>query len=189
MKELGCTKIFITVGYKSMMLSFFLRKNSLVETIELKKKGNSFFLSNLISAGQTGKIVVITSDNLMSMDVKKFRNSYNKMKHSFVVCIPGTMALEGDFLQISNKQVIEICRGPIKGTDYLLSGLQVINLDDLTLDLFDSTTDFHKVWDYLIKQRKLSHIYLASVSWIAIDRPKDLFSLISSKYLESLDKD
>ncbi len=184
LRGLGCKKIFITIGYKGKALKFFLRKYSDVETIEVKDKGNAFFLSNLISRRYKEKILVITSDNLMSFDFKKFIDSYNRIQKSFVVTIPSEMAQEGDFIKTKDHKVSKICHGQKSGKDHLLSGLQVLNLQDLKSMHFETTTDFHKVWEYLIKQEKLLQVYFDSVSWRAIDRPKDLISLLFSGYIK-----
>lgn len=182
LKDLGCTKIFVTIGYRSKILSFFLRNYSFVETIEVGG-GNASFLSNLIRAGIRGKIIIITSDNLMTINTHHFVNGYDYLEESFLVCIPKTMAKEGDYARVLNQRVVEICRGSDASGDYLLSGLQVINLDDLNLDLFDPKTEFHKVWQFLIDYGKLRHVSIEPSNWKAIDRPRDLMSLILSKHL------
>ena len=185
LKGLGCKKVFVTIGYKGKILEFFLRKHGGIETIKVKNKGNAFFLSDLISKGYTDKILVITTDNLMSFNFKKFINSYNHIQDSFVVSIPSAMAQNGDFITTKNHKVDEIFRRQKSDKDNLLSGLQVLNLRNLQSMKFENDTDFHKVWEFLIAREKLFQVYFDSVSWRAIDRPKDLYDLLLSKCLNN----
>ena len=182
LQELGCKRIFVTKGYKGSVLEFFLKRYDFIKTINVSNKGNAYFLFELITQGCREKVVVITSDNFINLDTKKFLSNVVNSSNSFVVCVPGYLAREGDVAVLESQKILEIRRSESPYGKHLLSGLQVINLLDLEEMKFDSNLNFYNVWEHLIKQGKLSLAFFDSVDWCAIDRPKDLVHAFTSRF-------
>ena len=164
--------VTVTIGYKKQKMLDALKNYKVKDYIYVKDKGNAYWLNSLKENKINGPIVVITSDNLMEIDLNSLlEEHYKKSEKSLIV---STESFEGnhDKLAINSKNEI-LSMSYQKGSGLIASGLQVLNTNDL-YDYPAVFNDFHDVWEYLISKKKLHISELQPEKWINVDTVEDL---------------
>lgn len=180
LRGLGCDRVFVTSKYRKNTIKRFLSKSS-VFIMEVEGEGNAGFLRELSNKISEQKIVVITCDNLMKIKREEFISEYSRLDESFLVCVPSEMSEAGDIAVYEKGRLVKIERQCATNNKLMLSGLQVINLRDISDKFIDENTNFYDIWRFLINSRKLKVIDLQPTEWSAIDKPRDLIKYCLDK--------
>lgn len=164
--------ICVTVGFQKEKMLEALRIYEIDDYIYSKDKGNAFWLNKLDEEKIDGPIVVITSDNLMDIDLNALVEEYYKKEEKSLIV--STESKEGthDKLEINNdNEVLSMNYQKIIGK--IASGLQVLNPKDLYYD-HRTFNDFHEVWSLLIDKKRLIVSEFQPKNWISVDSVDDL---------------
>jgi len=172
--------ISVTIGYQKKLMIEALNFYGVSGYIYLKNKGNAFWINDYKFKNYRGPLVVITSDNLMKIDIKLLINEYyEKGEKSIIVSVDKNNAL-GDKIKYDAKNHITNMKYQ-NSSGCIASGLQLLNIQDLK-NLKLEFSDFHDVWDCLIEQEKLIVSDHRPEQWISVDTEKDLKKLEKSTF-------
>ena len=164
--------ICVTIGFqKDKMLEAF-KLYKINDYIYSQDKGNAFWLNKLEEHKKDNPIVVITSDNLMDIDLNILIDEYYEKGEKSIIVSADSKEGTHDKLEVNkDNQVLSMNYQNIVGK--IASGLQVLNPKDLYTDelLFD---DFHEVWSLLINKKRLIVSELQPKKWISVDTIEDL---------------
>ncbi len=166
------SNICVTIGFQKDKMLDALKLYEINDYIYSQDKGNAFWLNKLEEHKKESPIVVITSDNLMDINLNTLIDEYYEKDEKSIIV--STESKEGthDKLEVSkDNQVLSMNYQNIVGK--IASGLQVLNPKDLYTDelLFD---DFHEVWSLLINKKRLIVSELQPKKWISVDTIEDL---------------
>ena len=164
--------VTVTVGYKKQKMIDALETYEINDYIYTKDKGNAYWLNSLKNNKIDGPTIVITSDNLMEINLNSLLDEYYKKSEKSLIV--STESFEGnhDKLDINNKNEV-LSMNYQKGSGLIASGLQVLNINDL-YDYPNVFNDFHDVWTYLISNKRLHVSELQPEKWINVDTVEDL---------------
>jgi NDP-sugar pyrophosphorylase family protein len=164
--------ITVTIGFQKEKMLKALTLYGIDDFFFTKDKGNAFWLNKLKEDKIDSPIVVITSDNLMDIDLNTLiKEYYEKEEKSLII---STDSKEGthDKLEINEKNEV-LSMNYQKTVGKIASGLQVLNPKDLYSDKI-SFNDFHEVWSLLIDKKRLIVSELQPKNWISVDTVDDL---------------
>lgn len=161
----------VSVGYKSDVVSKHAIATGADFILNIENGGNASWLNFDFIRKMNTQIVVITSDNLMEVDLKMLEQETIQFpENSFIVSRRENGKELGDRIEFENTNIT--CISPNSNSPYLATGLQVLNPS--ILDKESSYQDFHEVWSNLIMKRVLTSSKVEPSVWSAIDTPEDL---------------
>ena len=165
----SCFKnVYITVGYKGSMLASYVIEKEVSSVFNTEGKGNSWWVFNTLISSIDGPVLVLTCDNVASIDFTELFNDYQNKGSPpcMVVPVRPIEGLDGDYIFEENSVVKELSRE--KKSDYYCSGIQILNPKEIN-KLISICNDFSEVWSQLIK---IHGLYCSSVvpeNWYAVD--------------------
>ena len=161
----------VSVGYKSDVVSQHAIAAGADFILDIENGGNASWLNFDFIRKMDTQIVIITSDNLMEVDLEMLEQETNRVpENSFIVSRKENGKEPGDRIEFENTNITRI--DPNSNSPYLATGLQVLNPS--ILDRESIYQDFHEVWNDLIKKRMLTFSKFEPSVWSAIDTPEDL---------------
>ena len=161
----------VSVGYKSDVVSQHAIAAGADFILDIENGGNASWLNLDFIRKINDQIIVITSDNLMEVDLEMLEQETNRFpENSFIVSRKENGKEPGDRIEFENTNITRI--DPNSNSPYLATGLQVLNPS--ILDRESIYQDFHEVWNDLIKKRMLTFSKFEPSVWSAIDTPEDL---------------
>ena len=160
--------VYITVGYKGSMLASYVIEKEVSSVFNTEGKGNSWWVFNTLISSIDGPVLVLTCDNVASIDFTELFNDYQNKGSPpcMVVPVEPIKGLEGDYIFEKDGVVKELSRE--KKSNYYCSGIQILNPKRIN-DSISICNDFSEVWSKLIK---IDGLYSSSVipeSWYAVD--------------------
>ena len=165
--------IYITVGYKGPILAKHVLKYNVSGIINTNGKGNAWWLFNTILKYVNKPILVLTCDNIVTINIKVLESSYNRLGKPTCMLIPVTpiAGLEGDYIKHINNRVKKISRED-KSNIYC-SGMQIINPMEINKNCVNCE-DFYDVWEQLIKKNLLITSSIYPEKWTSVDTLEQL---------------
>jgi NDP-sugar pyrophosphorylase family protein len=165
--------IHITVGYRGSMIAEHVIKNKVNSVINTDGKGNCWWIFNFPFNLLNEPILVLTCDNITSIDFQKIFTDYKKKNNPPCMLIPvkPILGLEGDYIHRENNFVKKLSR--IKKSEIYCSGIQILNPKKIN-NLMKEKKDFKEVWKSLIKKKKLVVSDIVPKKWFTIDRVEQL---------------
>ena len=165
--------IYITVGYRSSILSAHVISKGVNSIINTEGKGNSWWVYNSLIAKIDQPILVLTCDNLLKLNYNFILKQYQKLKNPDCLMFPVSPVegCDGDYIFEKKNKVLKLSR--IKKTNYYASGMQIINPKKLN----QKTTpveSFSEIWKQLINKNRLYVSDIYPGKWFAIDNPNNL---------------
>ncbi len=170
------TDIIVTIGYQKQKMLEALKEYNVTNYIYSENKGNAFWINKVKIEKKEGPFVVITSDNLMDINLDNLiEEYYNKGEKSMIVSTNAVNA-KGDKIKIDdNKNILGMKYETSSGI--IASGLQLLNLHDIK-KINSNIDDFHDVWNMLIKEKRLILSDDQPTKWISVDTVEDLKKLL-----------
>ena len=167
------SSIAVTVGYMSEKVSSFALQNGADYVINNIGGGNASWLNRSMFRQCNFQILVITCDNLMSVDLADIEaESRIKPRLSYLISRTSGPGIKGDRIHQTFSRVNAISQE--ESVDSLATGLQVINPGTLSTNRRFET--FHDVWNDLIGSDLLFESRNHPTEWAAIDTPEDLMA-------------
>lgn len=165
-------EVTVTIGYQKEKMKEALRGYGVNEFIHSENKGNAYWLNQIDIAKFKGPVVVITSDNLMEIDINNLIEEYFRKGEKSMIISVNLENAKGDKIKVGDSN-------NIKAMDYqtssgvIASGLQILNLEDIKKNnlQFD---DFHEVWGVLINEERLILSDYQPTKWTSVDTVDDL---------------
>lgn len=170
--------LYVTIGYKKEKLKLNLENFEVDEFIDVDGHGNAYFLNLLNRLPDNSRILVITCDNLMSVNLTSLELEARSHEVSLIVPMQITNGTTGDFIEHRNGLISSMQRRT--GTGLVASGLQVLHARDIAILQSSSVNDFSEVWSYLIERGSLGLSNTPINSWWAIDTEDTLNDWIES---------
>ena len=160
--------VHITVGYKGSMLASYVIEKEVSSVFNTEGKGNSWWLFNTLINTIDGPILVLTCDNVASINFPNLFEDYiNKgSPPCMVVPVKPIKGLDGDYIFEEEGIVKELSRE--KKSDYYCSGIQILNPMRIN-SLIKVCDDFKQVWSQLITREALYSSSVVPESWYAVD--------------------
>lgn len=171
-------QLYVTIGYQKEKLKLSLAKSEIDDFIDVDGHGNAYFLNLLNDIPENSRILVITCDNLMTINLASLELEARSHETSLIVPKATTNIATGDFIEHRNGQILTM--EPRTGTGLVASGLQVLHAKDIVTLQADSVNDFREVWGCLINQGSLRVSKTPINSWWAIDTEDALNEWIKS---------
>lgn len=170
--------LYVTIGYKKEKLKLNLENFEVDEFIDVDGHGNAYFLNLLNRLPDNSRILVITCDNIMSINLTSLELEARSHEVSLIVPKQITDGTIGDFIEHRNGLISSMQRRT--GTGLVASGLQVLLARDIAILQNSSVNDFSDVWSCLIKRGALRVSNTPINSWWAIDTEDALNDWIES---------
>lgn len=167
--------ICVTIGFQKDKMLEALKLYEINDYIYSQDKGNAFWLNKLEEHKKDRPIVVVTSDNLMDINLNSIIDEYYEKDEKSIIVSTDSKEGTHDKLEVSkDNEVLSMNYQKIVGK--IASGLQVLNPKDLFIDqvLFN---DFHEVWSLLINKKRLIVSELQPKKWISVDTVEDLIKM------------
>jgi len=165
------SSVGVSVGYKSDAVSQHAISTGADFILDIENGGNASWLNFDSIRNMNAQIVIITSDNLMEVDLEMLEQETSQFpENSFIVSRKENGREPGDRIEFENTNITRI--SPNSNSPYLATGLQVLNPS--ILDRETIYQDFHEVWNDLIEKRMLTSSKFEPSVWSAIDTPEDL---------------
>ena len=165
--------IHITVGYKGSLIAKHVISHNVRSVVNTNKRGNSWWIFNFPFNLLNEPIVVLTCDNITSIDFNLINRDYKKKKSPpcFLIPVKPINRLEGDYIHSKNNIVKKLSR-KLKSNIYC-SGIQIINPYKINR-LVKQTQDFNILWKKLIKKKQLYVSDVIPKKWFTIDKVEHL---------------
>ena len=164
--------ICISIGYQKEKMISALKRYGIEDFIYSKNKGNAYWLNKLEDEKKVGPLIVITSDNIMQVNIHSLIKEYFKKGEKSLIISTNSYTGTHDKLEINDKnEVLSMNYQQVAGK--IASGLQILNPQDIYEDK-SFFNDFHEVWSSLIKKKKLIVSEFQPKKWISIDTVEDL---------------
>lgn len=160
--------IHITVGYKGSLLAKHVIENNVKSVINTNKKGNAWWIFNFPFNLINEPVVVLTCDNITSIDFKLIEKDYIKKgsPHCFLIPVKPVENLDGDYIHEKKNIVKKLSR--IKKSNIYCSGIQILNPYQINKAI-NNTEDFNILWNRLIIKKKLYVSDIIPKKWYTID--------------------
>ena len=161
--------IHITVGYKGSLIAKHVIRHDVRSVINTNNKGNSWWIFNFPFSLMNEPIIVLTCDNITSIDFKLLERDYIKKKSPacFLIPVKPIEKLDGDYIHRKKNIVTSLSR--TKKSDIYCSGIQIVNPYKIN-KIINKTEDFNKLWTKLIKKKKLYVSDIIPKQWFTIDK-------------------
>ena len=168
--------IVVTNGYLGHQIAQRQRELNIDLLIDTNGHGNAFFIGKLFDLGISGRVPVITCDNIMDVNLERILEEDTNFDSAItIVTITNQTGLLGDRIKTNSDLVVEEI-GPTVSSPILASGLQVIDVD--VCKQF-SAENFDKLWQELIRSSLLRVSSVHPHSWNAFDDVESLSKLRS----------
>lgn len=171
-----CSTIYVTKGYKSDLLEKWAENLGAHGTLDTTGHGNAYFLRYLSEFAAGSKILVLTCDNILNIDVNALAEDINSNPDSHTL-----IALENKLVQTADRLQIALdgsvtAIGPQIPTHWIATGMQVLSRDKIPNKAYEN---FYEFWSDAINGNSLRVSGVGPISWQAFDTPE---SLISFRY-------
>ena len=168
--------IHISVGYKGSILAKHVIENNVSSIINTDSKGNAWWIFNSLFKYLNEPIIVLTCDNVTTIDFRLIEKDYLKKKSPPCMLIPvkPIEGLDGDFIKHKNNIVTSLSR--IKYSNIYCSGIQIINPYRINC-IIKNKKNFNQVWNLLIKKKLLYVSNVTLKKWFTIDNIDFLIKL------------
>jgi NDP-sugar pyrophosphorylase family protein len=165
--------IHITVGYKGSILAEHVIKNKVNSVINTEGKGNCWWVFNFPFNILNSPVLVLTCDNITSIDFKKIYMDYKKKGNPCCMLIPvkPVKGLDGDYIHRQKSKVMKLSRSD--KSEIYCSGIQILNPKKIN-KLMSEKKDFINLWNSLIKKKKLIVSDIIPNKWFTIDNVSQL---------------
>lgn len=170
--------LYVTIGYQKEKLKQSLANSEVDDFIDVDGHGNAYFLNLLNGLPDNSRILVITCDNLMSINLASLELEARSHEVSLIVPLQTTDCATGDFIEHRNGLISTMQRRT--GNGLVASGLQVLHARDIPILQNRSVNDFNEVWSCLINRGTLRVSNTLINSWWAIDTEDALNDWIES---------
>lgn len=168
--------VVVTNGYLGHQIAQRQRELSIDLLIDTNGHGNAFFIGKLFDLGVSGRVPVITCDNIMDVNLDRILEEDANFDSAItIVAITNQSGLPGDRIKTNSDLVVEEI-GPTVTSPILASGLQVIDVD---ICKQFSAEDFDNLWQELIPSSLLRVSSVRPHSWNAFDDVESLYRLKS----------
>ena len=166
-------KIHITVGYKGSEIAKHVIQNNVSSVINTNKKGPAWWIFNYPFNMLNEPVIVLTCDNITSINFKLLEKDYLKQGSPpcFVIPVKPIKGLDGDYIH-HKKNKVKLLSRRVK-SDIYCSGIQIINPKKIN-QLVNKTQDFKVLWKRLIIQNKLNVSAVTPKKWFTIDSVNQL---------------
>lgn len=165
--RLHVNRLYVTAGYQKENLKQSLAQFEVDDVIDVQGHGNAYFINLLQEIPIDSRILVITCDNLMTIDLAMLAIEARSFNSSFIVPKLTKKQTTGDFIEHQNGFISSMRRKT--GVGAVASGLQVLHAEDINLLQKESVDDFSEVWEYLIQRKSLRISKTPIEEWWAID--------------------
>jgi NDP-sugar pyrophosphorylase family protein len=159
--------LYVTAGYQKEILKKNLAQFEVDAIMDVEGHGNAYFINLLQGIPLDSRILVITCDNLMKIDLAMLAIETRSFSSSFIVPKVTINQTTGDFIEHQDGFISTMRRKT--GVGAVASGLQVLHAEDIELLQQESVNDFSEVWEYLIGRKSLRISKTPIESWWAID--------------------
>ena len=170
----SCFKnVYITVGYKGSMLASYVIEKEVSSVFNTEGKGNSWWVFNTLISSIDGPVLVLTCDNVTSLDVNFLEKEYKSLNNPacMLVAVKEIKGVEADKVLSSANKVEQISRDI--DSKICCSGIQVINPKKCN-DLMKEKESFIDFWNELISLSQLYHSKVYPHRWFSIDSMQQL---------------
>jgi NDP-sugar pyrophosphorylase family protein len=160
--------LHITVGYKARMLAEHIIEEGISSIFYTEGKGNAWWIFNTLLAGLDEPIIVLTCDNLVSLNLDKLYADYYAAGSPACMVVPvaPVQGLEGDYIFHDNQVVTALDRN--RPSVMYCSGIQVIHPRKIR-QAMPPVDDFNAVWEQLILRRQLYCSRVVPDQWYTVD--------------------
>jgi NDP-sugar pyrophosphorylase family protein len=160
--------LHITVGYKARMLADHVIEEGISSILYTEGKGNAWWIFNTLLANLDEPVVVLTCDNLVTLDLEKLCFDYHDLGAPACMVVPvhPIKGLEGDY--IFHEKCIVTALDRHRPAPVYCSGVQVLNPRRVR-ELVTPVEDFSDVWKYLIQQQQLYCSRVIPTKWFTVD--------------------
>lgn len=166
--------IVVTNGYLGHQIAQRQKELDIDFLIDTNGHGNAFFIGKLFDLGISGRVPVITCDNIMDVNLERILEEDSRFGSAItIVTIINQSGSLGDRIKTNSDLVVEEI-GPTVSSPILASGLQIINVD---ICKKYPTEDFDELWQKLIESSLLRVSALHPHSWNAFDDVESLSRL------------
>ena len=168
----------VTIGYQKEKMKQGLANSGVDSLMDVEGHGNAYFIHSLENLPHDSRILVITCDNLMSIDLKLLEKESNSIDASLIIPKENSTVTTGDFIEHKDGLVSAMRRQT--GIGLVASGLQVIHTKELSILQESGVDDFNQVWDCLMERDSLKISKTPIENWWAIDTEETLNEWINS---------
>lgn len=174
--------IHVTAGFKSEILVPFLLQNQYTKSIfNTKNQNNGWWLFNSVLKHVNEPIIVLTCDNIMSLNLKKVYDDYINLGSPTCMIVPinwveTKMDAEGDYLLIDEENNVNYIGRNKKGMR-MASGCQIINPSKLNRYVIDSDFSFNNIWEQLKHYNELKCSNITPTIWNSFDNVTQICNL------------
>jgi len=168
--------LYITVGYKGATLSEHVINMGVSAVFNTTGKGNAWWVYNTLMKNINSPVLVMTCDNIVTLDYEKILSDYNSFDKPACMVIPvkPVSGLDGDYIFHRNNIIEKLDRN--EESDFYCSGIQVVNPFKIN-QLTKHVEDFYDVWEQLIKVGQVFSSTVYPARWFAIDTVEQLNKL------------
>ena len=168
-------KIHVTVGHLANVLaSTLFRTNHVSSLLNTSGHDNAWWISNSILRYINEPIIVLTCDNVTSLDLNFIETQYKDRGSPACMLVPVSPIpmVEGDHIFSSeNGAITQISRQ--EKSNLFASGIQVLN-PAKTNSLVGDKENFYEVWQQLIFRDELFASEVYTKPWFSIDTLEQL---------------
>ena len=166
--------IHITVGYKNSILASHVISKNVSSVINTSKKDNCWWVYNSLLRNLNEPVLVLTCDNIVDLDLSSILSDYRKLNkpHCMMLSINSSKRLDGDYLKINKKRIVNSISRNIKSKFYAC-GIQVLNPKKINKDT-KKVDNFYDLWRQLIKKKLLICSNIQPEKWCEIDTLEQL---------------
>lgn len=180
--RLDVKKILVTVGYMGSKVKDAAYELGADEVLDIGNGGNASWLMNEKIRTISTPILVLTSDNLMQVDLGKLEiETENSKSIGTIVGVTQHMSKVGNFIKHSEGKILSM-NSPMGHESLLASGLQVIVPSNIPITT-KGLENFEEVWQLLIAINGLYLSKLHPTKWSAIDTFDELQNAILSNLI------
>ena len=160
--------IHISVGYKGSILAKHVIENDANSIINTEGKENAWWVFNSLFKNLNEPIVVLTCDNVTTINFRSIEKDYLKKKSPPCMLVPvkPIKGLEGDFIKHNNNIVTSLSRRNY--SNIYCSGIQIINPYKINY-IMKNKKNFNQIWNVLIKKKLLYVSNIMPKKWFTVD--------------------
>lgn len=163
--------LLVTKGYLSQEVENWALELGADGTVNTSGKGNAHFLRMLSPIYSHSTILVLTCDNVMTIDFEALRNDLKIHRGSHtVIGLEADLSIPGDRIIADGSRKISAI-GPNIASRTLATGMQVV---DMSLVADSTVNDFSEFWKSAIANDVLSLSNVEPINWNAYDTPESL---------------
>jgi len=160
--------IHISVGYKGSILAKHVIENDVCSVINTEGKENAWWIFNSLLKNLNEPIVVLTCDNVTTINFHSIEKDYLKKKSPpcMLISVKPVKGLKGDFIKHNNNIVTSLSRR--NHSSIYCSGIQILNPYKINR-LMKNKENFSQIWSFLIKKKLLYVSDIMPEKWFTVD--------------------